>query len=143
MYEFTLRGFNGETDETDHLILWIHSTLDRKALMELLREHHLLEPIGLIATVSEVPADVAAGDQIDFELPKQLVELKARAELLCSLTPIAANYTGLSISDDDLCASCAHCDYRPGEISQCDRDWPGLRDSNHYVQACRKFQPTL
>lgn len=41
-----------------------------------------------------------------------------------------------SISDDDLCASCAHCKYRPGDMRSCDQNWPGLENSDGYVIHC-------
>ena len=30
-----------------------------------------------------------------------------------------------SISDDDLCSDCGHCQYAPGEMSGCAKSWPG------------------
>lgn len=50
-----------------------------------------------------------------------------------------------SISDDDLCSSCAYLDYRPGEDSSClivedGQDWPGEVDDNSYVVGCDKFK---
>lgn len=44
-----------------------------------------------------------------------------------------------SISDDDLCAKCAHCVYLPGEESGCRKQWPGENDENGYVIACIEF----
>lgn len=48
-----------------------------------------------------------------------------------------------SISDDDLCALCHHCAYRPGEMSGCDVEWPGFESEDGYVQLCDKFEPSL
>ena len=45
-----------------------------------------------------------------------------------------------SISDDDLCAQCHDCEYRPGEMSGCSENWPGLKDDDGYVQTCGKFR---
>lgn len=45
-----------------------------------------------------------------------------------------------SISDDDLCAQCHDCEYRPGEMSGCAENWPGLKDGDGYVQTCGKFR---
>lgn len=45
-----------------------------------------------------------------------------------------------SISDDDLCAECHDCHYRPGEMSSCAENWPGLEDKDGYVQTCEKFR---
>lgn len=56
------------------------------------------------------------------------------------LKPI--NFSGgiKSISDDDLCAECHNCNYRPGEMSGCDKDWPGFEDDDGYVQTCEQFR---
>lgn len=48
-----------------------------------------------------------------------------------------------SISDDDLCSGCAHCDYRPGELSSCSKDWPGTSDADGYVTDCKGFDIPL
>lgn len=45
-----------------------------------------------------------------------------------------------SISDDDICADCRHCDYQPGGTSGCELLWPGLEDDSGYVQECDKFE---
>ena len=51
------------------------------------------------------------------------------------LKPI--EFKGLkSISDDDLCATCQHCEYRPGSESGCKQGWPGMQDGDGYVQEC-------
>ena len=48
-----------------------------------------------------------------------------------------------SISDDDLCADCVHCDYQPGEASDCrkeaDGKWPGEQDEDLYFIRCSEF----
>lgn len=44
-----------------------------------------------------------------------------------------------SISDDDLCATCRHCHYLPGEMSSCTQSFPGLEDDDGYVQECSAF----
>lgn len=43
-----------------------------------------------------------------------------------------------SISDDDLCATCAHCQYQPGEQSGCTRNWPGQQDADGYISSCHE-----
>lgn len=57
------------------------------------------------------------------------------------LKPISFSGGTKSISDDDLCATCSHCQYRPGEMSECNKDWPGLENSDGYVQECSLFDP--
>lgn len=48
-----------------------------------------------------------------------------------------------SISDDDLCSSCAFCLYRPGENSGCKKEnasgWPGETDPDGYIVKCLAF----
>lgn len=49
-----------------------------------------------------------------------------------------------SISDDDLCASCEHLDYRPGETSICMNlnfmpDWVNQSDEDGYVKSCPEY----
>lgn len=46
--------------------------------------------------------------------------------------PISRSGGFKSISDDDLCSDCSNCVYRPGELSKCDRGWPGLEDGSGY-----------
>lgn len=41
-----------------------------------------------------------------------------------------------SIDDDDLCSSCGHCDYRPGDMSSCSKNWPGYQDRDGYLKVC-------
>ncbi len=55
------------------------------------------------------------------------------------LKPISFSGGVKSISDDDLCATCRNCQYRPGELSGCIKDWPGLEDQDGYVQQCGQF----
>jgi hypothetical protein len=45
-----------------------------------------------------------------------------------------------SISDDDLCSACQHCDYRPGDLSGCDLDWPAQPDVGRDEIRARVFQ---
>lgn len=56
------------------------------------------------------------------------------------LKPIKFSGGVKSISDDDLCANCKQCEYRPGEMSGCKLNWPGLEDADGYVQKCDSFK---
>lgn len=58
------------------------------------------------------------------------------------LKPISFSGGVKSISDDDLCASCLNCQYRPGDMSGCDKGWPGMEDENGYIQECVQFART-
>lgn len=46
-----------------------------------------------------------------------------------------------SISDDDLCATCARCAYKPGELSSCALNFPGESSEDDYIDACSQFEP--
>lgn len=56
------------------------------------------------------------------------------------LRPIGFSGGDKSISDDDLCATCLNCQYRPGDLSGCRHSWPGMEDQNGYVQECEKYE---
>lgn len=60
-----------------------------------------------------------------------------------TLQPISFSGGHKSISDDDLCSECNHCDYQPGELSSCILDWPGLEDPSGYVQECDYVIPVV
>jgi hypothetical protein len=50
----------------------------------------------------------------------------------------------VSISDDDLCSDCQHCEYNPGLYSYCkaptpDGRWPCEINEDHYVIKCPQF----
>lgn len=49
------------------------------------------------------------------------------------------NYNGLSISDDDLCATCKHLEYDPGNTSLCDEDFPAEFDADGYAVSCSEY----
>lgn len=44
-----------------------------------------------------------------------------------------------SISDDDKCEGCGHCQYQPGALSTCARGWPGSADEDGYINVCVDF----
>jgi hypothetical protein len=58
------------------------------------------------------------------------------------LTPISFSGGVKSISDDDLCADCQNCCYKPGQMSGCSMNWPGLEDADGYVQECTEIKAT-
>lgn len=45
----------------------------------------------------------------------------------------------ISISDDDLCSTCARCSYNPGELSACSVDFPAIRDADGYITKCGQY----
>jgi len=55
------------------------------------------------------------------------------------LKPISFSGGVKSISDDDICSECRHCQYQPGEMSGCSETWPGKEDLDGYVQECSEF----
>ena len=54
--------------------------------------------------------------------------------------PIAFVVDGKSISDDDICSDCKSCQYAPGELSKCDKGWPGQEDGDGYVRSCASYE---
>lgn len=47
-----------------------------------------------------------------------------------------------SISDDDLCSSCIHLQYCPGDESDCniaDPEWPSVCNEDGYSISCHSF----
>lgn len=57
-----------------------------------------------------------------------------------ALQPIGFSGGVKSISDDDLCSQCRFCNYQPGGMSGCSKEWPGLECADGYVQKCSQFQ---
>jgi hypothetical protein len=57
------------------------------------------------------------------------------------LTPAMPIIHLRSISDDDLCATCSRCSYRPGEESGCSAGFPGAADADDYIEQCDAFDP--
>lgn len=49
----------------------------------------------------------------------------ARAIADGELQKCGESFVPKSISDDDLCATCIRCDYKPGKVSGCAVNWPG------------------
>lgn len=56
------------------------------------------------------------------------------------LRPISSSGGLKSISDDDLCATCSSCDYKPRENSACAEKWPGQEDEDGTVKECKSFK---
>lgn len=60
---------------------------------------------------------------------------------------VVSGHVRLSISDDDLCATCANLDYEPGSESRCrvaERlgRWPATFDADGYAQTCPDHDAT-
>ncbi len=55
-------------------------------------------------------------------------------------SPKAAPGRLISISDDDLCATCKHCIYNPGGQSGCWKEWPCKFDEDGYVVMCKLYE---
>ena len=56
------------------------------------------------------------------------------------LRPIKLSGGMKSISDDDLCSGCRACQFKPGELSGCQKNWPGLEDADGYVLQCDELE---
>lgn len=69
-------------------------------------------------------------------------------ELKMSYDEVQDSPIAFSVSDNDLCATCQHCAYAPGDMSLCklqladpDQDFPGQLDEGDEVVSCEKFIP--
>lgn len=82
-FELTLRGFNGETDHTDHLVLWVEADMSVDELKAALRTQGLWEAGGVVSEVDSL--DIEFGT-MDFELPEGLERLGDRIRKLVEVT---------------------------------------------------------
>ena len=78
-FEITLKGFNGGTDETDHLVIWVSAPVayvgEVEDMLDEIGVGHLVESVVMMASHERVKA---SADGIDFYLPAQLLKLEAR-----------------------------------------------------------------
>lgn len=81
LFELTLRGFKGDTDKTDHLILLVETDMTEEQVKDYLSGNRLYRPGGMVSEVITVQ-DTTTADGADFELPRELLDLKKRAESL-------------------------------------------------------------
>lgn len=88
MYELILRGYQGDTDATDHLILWVDTDMSEEQTKACLAEAALLGTDGIVSAVSTVPERLSDMSQADFVLPRDIEELKARATGLVAQTDL-------------------------------------------------------
>jgi len=77
-YELVLTGFNGMTDATDDLILWVGSSLSRQQTLSLL--HHAKLYPGVIARVNDLPSHLARDCELGDGLADLAKELTSRIE---------------------------------------------------------------
>jgi len=66
-FELTLKGFDGSTDATDHLIKWVNA-IDRPALEKWLHDTGLQS--ALACAPSELSRPLTHADGVDFTLGK-------------------------------------------------------------------------
>jgi len=98
--------------------------------------------LGKINSLLACVAKAEVLESLRSRLVHRLVGVDVLAELETAILRVElANKEGgvKSISDDDLCSRCCHCKYRPGVLSDCELDWPGLEDEDGYVQECPQF----
>lgn len=65
--------------------------------------------------------------------------LEERQAPSVDLRPISFSGGVKSLSDDDLCSDCKHCQYEPGGMSACEKSFPGQEDADGYVKACPDY----
>lgn len=107
-----------------------------------------------LAVMQQIAAELEEGAVTQFAIPVKEVLQEGDAQcfdfgsgaitnmdlnLPDDLSPVTSSGGLKSVSDDDLCASCGQCQYRPGEMSGCQVSWPGLEDTDGYVQKCIQF----
>lgn len=82
-FEITLRGFNGETDATDHLIIWVASDLSLDELKLTFSAKGLTDPGGLVIDVCSLDLPTA---ETAFALPDEMNAFIEEATKLVALT---------------------------------------------------------
>jgi hypothetical protein len=85
-YELTLRGFDGGTDETDDLVLWVASDLNEDDFQKWLDALELKNSAGdnLIGNVYVLDLDhLTVDDGLDFRLPEQAEEFVCHVREKC------------------------------------------------------------
>jgi hypothetical protein len=65
--------------------------------------------------------------------------VEERQSASVDLRPISFSGGLRSLSDDDLCSDCKHCQYEPGGMSACEKSFPGQEDADGYVKACPDY----
>lgn len=85
-FELTLRGFDGGTDDTDDLILWITSEMQEDEFREWLDSREMWYPEGedLIQTVNLL-AGHTLWEDIDFYLPAEADEFERCVNERCGV----------------------------------------------------------
>lgn len=71
----------------------------------------------------------------------QIAGLKEMTAVLDAADFSGSNGGGKAISDDDICATCERCDYRPGALSYCSKNWPDLLSNDGRYASCVSFIP--
>lgn len=167
-HTFTLPLTQEQFEDYQYLKDQVHATLDAMGIPQSEAPYWREDPPVDAAQVAALKAAIGAPDEADFIayyahsyhhrhyklvtvggeklrymgfsnglLIKFAPELAAE---VVKLQPISSHPDGQkSISDDDLCATCGHCGYNPGELSGCSQGWPGLEDADGYVQECAAF----
>ncbi|MDK9702410.1 MAG: hypothetical protein OEL20_04670 [Sulfuritalea sp.] len=75
-FELVLQGFDGSTSNTDHLVLWVAAS-SRADVDEFITSNNLSD---VVRFGSDLPDGCTKENGIDFELPAEAVQLKARIQ---------------------------------------------------------------
>jgi hypothetical protein len=81
LYELTMPGFNGSTDQTDDLVFWVGSELTEAELQAFLLDEGVFQPGEEHKSVVAIP-DVAISGNLDYSLPLQIHEFKEYLKLI-------------------------------------------------------------
>jgi hypothetical protein len=83
-FEITLKGFDGGTDATDHLVIWVSAPVtyvgEVEDMLDEIGVDGLFESVTMLAGHERIKA---SNEGIDFYLPSQLPQLEARIRELC------------------------------------------------------------
>jgi hypothetical protein len=91
-FELTLKGYRGDSDETDHLVLWVDTDMSLASTKECLAEAGLYQPEGLVLDVVQLDGDDLIGRDMkhaDFVLPRDINELGTLVRMLVQLNELA------------------------------------------------------
>lgn len=116
-FELVLNGFDGSSDQTDHLILWVWAT-DEHEVRSFIEVSGLASKIQLL---SALPPDIDEGAK-DFSLPSEAAALKARIESLVKHVTVDCEATANDVlawtSDPVNCPFCGDPEVALREITE-------------------------
>ena len=84
-FELTLKGFDGGTDDSDSLIIWISAPVTTVAEVKAqLEELGVMQHIQQVCEICAANRAILTSDDIDYYLPAQKIGLMHRINALCA-----------------------------------------------------------